>query len=127
MVPEPVEGLNERYTHYFWDSLFNFYNNARFHQALDYNVPKGKTCPVFIFLHSYTNALEGEVCINYFGAEFFAKEDYQKSFGGAYILVPLANEKRNEEGEVVDSWSETYANLLYNLINEFNDEEVAMS
>lgn len=58
---------------------------------------------------------------------FFAKEDYQKSFGGVYILVPLANEKRNEEGEVVDSWSETYANLLYNLINEFNDEEVAMS
>lgn len=42
-------------------------------------------------------------------------------------MVPLANEKRNEEGEVVDSWSETYANLLYNLINEFNDEEVAMS
>ena len=27
----------------------------------------------------------------YSGAEFFAKEDYQKSFGGAYILVPLAN------------------------------------
>ena len=63
----------------------------------------------------------------YSGAEFFGKEDYQKSFGGVYILVPLANEKRNEEGEVVYSWSETYANLLYNLINEFNDEEVAMS
>ena len=74
-----------------------------------------------------SSTMEGEVCINYSGAEFFAKEDYQKSFGGAYILVPLANEKRNEEGEVVDSWSETYANLLYNLINEFNEEEVAMS
>lgn len=63
----------------------------------------------------------------YSGAEFFPKEDYQKSFGGAYILVPLANEKRNEEGEVVYSWSETYAHPLYNLINEFNEEELEMS
>lgn len=63
----------------------------------------------------------------YSGAKFFPTEDYQRSFGGAYILVPLANETRNEEGEVVGSWSETYANLLYNLINEFNDEELAMS
>lgn len=90
-----------------------------FFDPTEHGFEKGKAYPVFIFLHGYTNALEGDVCINYSGAEFFAKEDYQKSFGGAYILVPLANEKRNIDGEVVDSWSESYANPLYNLINEF--------
>ncbi|MEE1267647.1 MAG: hypothetical protein UHJ46_03585, partial [Treponema sp.] len=31
VVPEPVEGLNERYTHYFWDSLF-FLNQQIFYK-----------------------------------------------------------------------------------------------
>ena len=43
MVPEPVEGLNERYTHYFWDSPFKeaktvFYDpNAKLIADPDYS------------------------------------------------------------------------------------------
>ena len=90
-----------------------------FFDPTEHGFEKGKAYPVFIFLHGYTNALEGDVCINYAGAEFFATEKYQKSFGGAYILVPLANEKRNEAGKVIDSWSEDYIEPLYDLINQF--------
>ncbi len=90
-----------------------------FFDPTEHGFEKGKSYPVFVFLHGYTNALEGDVCINYAGAEFFATEKYQKSFGGAYILVPLANEKRNDSGEVVDSWSEDYIEPLYDLINQF--------
>ena len=32
-----------------------------------------------VFMHGYTNALEGDVCINYTGAEFYSKDDYQKT------------------------------------------------
>ena len=105
---------------------FNLFKNDKacnmkyyFFDPTENGFEKGKAYPVFIFLHGYTNALEGDVCINYSGAEFFAKDDYQKSFGGAYILVPLANEKRNSEGIVIDSWEDSYVNPLYNLINEF--------
>ncbi|MBQ0163427.1 MAG: hypothetical protein KBS84_09765 [Treponema sp.] len=90
-----------------------------FFDPTEHGFEKGKAYPVFIFLHGYTNALEGDVCINYAGAEFFATEKYQKSFDGAYILVPLANEKRNEAGKVIDSWSEDYIEPLYDLINQF--------
>lgn len=80
------------------------------------------TASVLIFLHGRSNALEGDICINYTGAEFYATEKYQKQIGGAYVLVPLANEKRNENGEVTDTWGETYAEPLYNLINSFIKE-----
>lgn len=90
-----------------------------FFDPTEHGFEKGKAYPVFIFLHGYTNALEGDVCINYAGAEFFATEKYQKSFDGAYILVPLANEKRNVVGKVIDSWCEDYIEPLYDLINQF--------
>lgn len=93
--------------------------NYYFFDPTENGFEKGESYPVLIFLHGYTNAMEGDVCINYAGAEFFATEKYQKALGGAYILVPLANEKRNEEGEVVDSWSEDYQIPLYNLICDF--------
>ena len=63
--------------------------------------------------------LEGDVCINYAGAEFYSKDDYQKTLGGAYLLVPLANEYRDEEGQVKGGWSETPAKVLYKLIIAF--------
>lgn len=105
---------------------FNLYKNDNaagmkyyFFDPTEHGYEKGKAYPVLIFLHGYTNALEGDVCINYAGAEFFASPDYQKSLGGAYILVPLANEKRNEEGVVTGSWHETPLEDLYELINSF--------
>ncbi len=68
-----------------------------FYDPTEHGFSKDKTYPLFIFLHGATNALEGDVCINYAGAEFYATEEYQNDFGGAYLLVPLANEYYDEE------------------------------
>lgn len=107
-------------------SLFKSGNAAGmkyyFFDPTEHGYEKGKAYPVLIFLHGRSNALEGDICINYTGAEFYATEKYQKQIGGAYVLVPLANEKRNENGEVTDTWGEDYAEPLYNLINSFIKE-----
>lgn len=64
---------------------------------------------------------------NIFWGEIFSNGGLSEKLWWCVYSGSSGKRKRNEEGEVVDSWSETYANLLYSLINEFNDEEVAMS
>lgn len=96
-----------------------------FFDPTEHGYEKGKAYPVLIFLHGYSNAMEGDICINYTGAEFFATEKYQKDLGGAYVLVPLANEKKNSEGKIVDSWSEAYTTSLFELINSFIEKYAA--
>lgn len=105
---------------------FNRFHKASFENMsyyyfdpTEYGYEKGKQYPVFIFMHGTSNALEGDVCINYSGAEFYSKEEYQKPLSGAYILVPLANEYRDKEGNVKGYWNESYAASVYNLINNF--------
>ncbi len=51
--------------------------------------------PVLTFFHGTNNSFVGDLCINFTGAELFASDDYQASMGGAYIIVPIANEYRN--------------------------------
>ena len=105
---------------------FNRFHKASFENMsyyyfdpTEYGYEKGKQYPVFIFMHGTSNALEGDVCINYSGAEFYSKEEYQKPIDGAYILVPLANEYRDKEGNVKGYWNESYEASVYNLINNF--------
>lgn len=43
------------------------------------------------------------------GAEQYASPKYQQAMGGAYIIVPLANEKRLADGTIIGSWSKEYA------------------
>lgn len=74
--------------------------------------------PLLIFLHGTSNALVGTTCINYTGAELYASPEYQTDFGGAYILVPVANEYQGEE-HVEGAWCEEYVRPLYGLIKEF--------
>ena len=81
-----------------------------------YGYPKGGTYPVLIFLHGKSNALEGDICINYTGAELYASDAYQKTMGGAYILIPLANEYRDEEGKTQGTWANEYIEPLYELM-----------
>ncbi len=81
-----------------------------------YEVKPGR--PILIFLHGASNALEGEICINYTGAEMYASDDYQKDLGGAYILIPMANEYRGEDGRVKDTWNASYTEALFGLIRE---------
>ena len=71
-----------------------------FFDPTEHGYEKGKKYPLLVFMHGYTNAMEGDVCINYTGAEFYSKDDYQKTLGGAYVLVPLANEYRGDDGKV---------------------------
>lgn len=65
--------------------------------------PNG-TYPVLLWLHGAGNALEGKNAITYAGAEPFASPAYQEKMGGAYIICPLANEYRNEDGSNAGTW-----------------------
>lgn len=101
-------------TYYVYDPTKNGYD------------PNGKY-PLLVFLHGYTNALDGIVCVSHSGAEMFASPEHQATIGGAYILVPLANERKDDKGEVVDSWDETYLPHLRNIIEQTKNENPAIS
>ena len=92
-----------------------------FYDPTKHGYPAKENYPVLIFLHGKSNSLVGDTCINYCGAEAFASPEYQNAFRGAYVLVPIANEKQDENGRVSDSWSGDfdYSDLLYGLIEEF--------
>lgn len=87
----------------------------------EHGYPKDRKYPLIIFLHGVSNSFMGDICINYAGAEFFSKDEYQNDFGGAYLLVPIANERQDEETNmnVVGFWADEYTVPLYDLINEF--------
>ncbi|MGN0622501.1 MAG: hypothetical protein ACI4JA_00955 [Oscillospiraceae bacterium] len=70
--------------------------------------PAGKY-PVIMWLHGASNSIMGEGCIMCCGAEQFASADYQQKMGGAYLIVPLANETRLENGKILGTWSEKYS------------------
>lgn len=89
-----------------------------FYDPTEHGYDKGKAYSLLVFMHGMSNALEGDVCINYAGAEFYSKSEYQKIFGGAYILVPLANEYIENE-EVLGSWDDSYTSIVHDLIESF--------
>ena len=93
--------------------------NYYFYDPTEHGFAKDKKYPVLIFMHGYSNALVGDVCINYAGAEFYSKDEYQKTLGGAYILVPLANEYKDKDGNCAGSWDDTYLPRLRDLICNF--------
>ncbi|MBQ8172206.1 MAG: hypothetical protein IJZ95_09475 [Oscillospiraceae bacterium] len=61
--------------------------------------------PVLMWLHGASNSLMGVGCIMCCGAEQYASPKYQQKMGGAYIIVPLANEERLENGNILGTWS----------------------
>jgi len=61
--------------------------------------------PVLMWLHGASNSLMEEGCIMCCGAEQFASPKYQQAMGGAYIIVPLANEQRLEDGTILGAWA----------------------
>lgn len=65
--------------------------------------------PVLLWLHGATNGLNGKFCICNCGGELFASPQYQDAMGGhAYIIVPLANEKMGDDGNLIETFSEKY-------------------
>lgn len=68
-----------------------------------------KKYPVLMWLHGASNSLMGDACIMCCGAEQYASPKYQESMSGAYIIVPLANETRQEDGRILGTWSPVYS------------------
>ncbi len=83
--------------------------------------PDGKY-PVTMWFHGASNSLMGKDCIMCCGAEQYASPEYQKIMGGAYIIVPLANETRTDEGQILNGWSEEYIEPIMNIYRAFADE-----
>ena len=92
-----------------------------YYDPTEHGFPKDRDYPVFVFFFGLSNALEGDVCINYTGAEFYSKEEYQNAVGGAYLLIPIANEYRDENGKVQNSWDENYIKPVHDLICFFKE------
>lgn len=66
-----------------------------------------KKYPVLMWLHGASNALDGIKCIMCCGAEQYASPKYQQEMGGgAYLIVPLAGEKRLADGNISGSWTD---------------------
>ncbi len=72
--------------------------------------------PVLMWLHGATNGLNGEFCISNCGGELFASPAYQREMGGAYIVVPLANEKLCDDGKLAETFSEKYFEPLKGIV-----------
>ena len=79
------------------------------YDPVKHGAPADKKYPVLMWLHGASNSLDGVKCIMCCGAEQYATPKYQQEMGGAYIIVPLANEKRLQNGELEGVWSEAYA------------------
>lgn len=82
--------------------------------------PSGKY-PVLLWLHGATNALNGKFCLCNCGGELFASPGYQREMGGAYVLVPLANEKTDASGKLVETFSEKYLKPLKGIVERVRE------
>lgn len=80
--------------------------------------PAGKY-PVLMWLHGASNSLMEEGCIMCCGAEQFASPKYQNAMGGAYLIVPLANEKRLADGTLTGTWEKTYSAPVQAIFDRF--------
>ncbi len=114
---QPTYKVGEYFNRFHKDSgkELNYY----FYDPTEHGYEKGKKYPLLVFMHGTSNALEGDVCINYSGAEFYSKEEYQNKLGGAYILIPLAPEYRSDDGRVHGNWNEIETKAVYEVVCEF--------
>ncbi len=94
-----------------------------FYDPTEHGYPTDKKYPLLVWLHGTSNSLEGDVCINYSGGELYASPEYQKMLGGAYVLIPLANEYRDTDGSVSGTWhTGAYTKPVVDLIKSFVKE-----
>ena len=78
--------------------------------------PNGKY-PLLLWLHGATNGLNGKFCISNCGGELFASPGYQRETGGAYVVVPLANERLDADGRLAETFSEKYFKPLKGIVD----------
>lgn len=79
------------------------------YDPVKHGADKNKKYPILMWIHGTNCAIDGRRCVGYCGAEQYASPKYQEAMGGgAYIVVPLANEARLEDDTIVGFWDETY-------------------
>ena len=99
-------GLFDKYTHpcaETGDITYYVYDPVK------HGADPDKKYPVLMWLHGASNSLMGDGCIMCCGAEQYASPEYQRRMGGAYIIVPLANETRTDEGRILGGWDKVYS------------------
>ena len=78
-------------TYYFYDPTLHGY-------------PADGKYPLIFALHGAGAALHGIEAVAWSGAAMYASPAYQERMGGAYILVPLANEVQLPDGTMRGLW-----------------------
>ena len=106
------------YTHKDGRSMKYYYFDPR-----EYGYPAGRKYPLLVSFHGSGNSFVGDTVINYTGAEFYASDEYQKTMGGAYILVPVANEYKAENGKTEGGWDPVYDDMVRAILFEFIEEK----
>ena len=96
-----------------------------FYEPADVKAETGRGLPLLVFFHGRSNSFVGDLCVNYTGAERYACDEYQASMGGAYILIPIANEFRDENGRTEGTWSPKYDTVVRELLKSFTEERRA--
>jgi len=83
--------------------------------------------PVLMWLHGASNSLMEEGCIMCCGAEQYASKKYQEQMGGAYLIVPLANEERLPDGKILGTWDKVHSKpvkAIFDKVCEENSKNV---
>ena len=75
-----------------------------FYDPTEHGYPKDGKYPLIFSLHGAGGALQGITAVAWSGAAMYASPAYQERMGGAYILCPLANEERAEDGSLKMLW-----------------------
>ncbi len=93
------------------------------YNPVKYGAPADKKYPVLMWIHGLNCAIDGRRCVGYCGAEQYASKSYQDAMGGgAFLIVPLANEARLEDDTIVGSWDEAYLPYLKDIYDKVCEE-----
>lgn len=98
------------------------------YDPVKHGADKNKKYPVLMWLHGASNSLMEEGCIMCCGAEQYASPRYQQEMGGTYIIVPLANEERTEEGWIKGTWDKIHSKpikAIFDKVCEENKDNVS--
>ena len=84
--------------------------------------PDDRSYPLIFALHGSGGSFVGKTAISWAGAEQLASPDRQKKIGGAYIIVPLANEVREGDNDETMTWMTPVEGKVF---DGYTEEETA--
>lgn len=89
------------------------------YNPMKYGASPDDRFPVLMWFHGASNSLMGKDCIMCCGAEQYASPRLQEMLGKAFLIVPLANETRIDDGRILNGWSEDYIEPVMNIYRDF--------